>query len=269
MMTLTIARRMLSADILKLRRNRAIMVIAALLSVGVVVVFFGYDAIQHAVNPSQNGPAGGVVGFGRAVRVLGVFFGTLVAALIGSEAGTADIASGVFRDLVATGRSRLALFWVRWPAAFLVTFACTGAALIVATVLSFVFAGNASNGVDVLGSNLTPNASLILQSALWVAMCNAVITAFAVGVGSLTGSRGATLTVVIGWQAVASQLILHTQSLGSARDWLTISAFGQLMPVEGDLAGISMATGLAVLVLLAWVIVPTAVGSWRTATQDA
>jgi hypothetical protein len=258
-MTLTIARRMLAADILKLRRNRTVMIVAGLVSIGVVVLFFGYNAIQHAVNPSQNGPAGGLFRFGDAVRALGVVFGTLAAALIGSEAGTADIASGVFRDLVATGRSRLSLFWVRWPAAFLVTFTFNALALALATLLSFVFAGPFP----------TPDASLILQSVLWVGMCNAVITAFAVGVGSLTGSRGATLTIVIGWQAVASQLILHTESLGSARDWLTISAFGQLMPVQGSLAGISMATGLAVVVLLVWVIAPTALGSWRTVSQDA
>jgi hypothetical protein len=268
-MTPFIARRMFAAEILKLWRNRTVMVVAGLLSIGVVVLFFGYDAIQHASNPSQNGPAGGLVGFGRAVRVLGVFFGTLVAALIGSEAGTADLASGVFRDLVATGRSRLSLFSVRAPAAFVVTFAFTGAALILATIFSIVFAGPSSGAIIGPATNETPSISLILQSAGWIALCNAVIVCFAVGVGSLTGSRGATLTTVIGFEAVASQLIVHTQSLGAARDWVPIAAFGQLMPVEGEIAGITMATGLAVAVLLAWVVVPTAIGSWRTVTRDA
>lgn len=268
-MSLLIARNMFAAEILKLRRNRTVMIVAGLLSIGVVVIFFSYDAIQHASNPAQNAPAGGVVGFGRAVRVLGVFFGTLVAALIGSEAGTADIASGVFRDLAATGRSRLALFWVRWPAAWLVTFVFTGTAMIVALIFSLLFAGNSSPGFDVFGSNQLPSVSLILQSAAWIAMCNGVIAAFAVGVGSMTGSRGATLTTVIGWQAVASQLIAHTSSLGAVRDWLAIAAFGQLMPVDGDIAGITMATGLAVVVALAWVVIPTAIGSWRTVTRDA
>lgn len=41
------------------------------------------------------------------------------------------MASGVFRDLVATGRSRLSLFLVRAPAAIIVTLAFTGAAFLI------------------------------------------------------------------------------------------------------------------------------------------
>jgi hypothetical protein len=268
-MNVYIARQMLGAELLKLRRNRTTMVVAGLLSLGLVVVFFGYNAIQHASDPALNAPAGGLLGFSRSVRALGVFFGTLVAAMVGSEAGAADIASGVFRDLVATGRSRMSLFWVRWPAAFLVTFAFTAGATALALVLSWVFEGPASPGAFSIGTDQAPSIGLIAQSFAWIAMCNAVITAFAVGVGSLTGSRAATLTIVIGWQAIASQFILHTQSLGAARDWLTLSAFGQLLPVNGEIAGISMATGLAVAVLLAWTVVPLAIGSWRTVTTDA
>lgn len=258
-MTFDIARRMLAAEILKLRRNRTIMVVALLLTLGVVTVMFGYSAVQHASNPAQNGPAGGILGFRRAVTALGVWFGLLAASLIGTEAGTADISTGVFRDLVATGRSRLALYAVRALAAIIVTFAFTGVTLLVTIALSFLLAGG----------DPTPSLSVILESAGWILLCNSVVCAFAVGVGSLTGSRGATLVAVIGWQTVATQLLLHINSLGAARDWLLTAAFGQLMPVPGDIAGISMATGLAVAVLGAWAVVPTLVGTWRTATRDA
>ena len=106
-MTPVVARQMFGAEILKLRRNRAVMGLAFVLSIGVVLLFFGYSAIEHASNPAMNGPAGGVDRFERAVRALALIFGALTAALIGTEAGTADLSSGVFRDLVATGRSRL------------------------------------------------------------------------------------------------------------------------------------------------------------------
>lgn len=258
-MTFDIARRMLVAEILKLRRNRTIMIVAFLLSFGVVAIMFGYQAIQHASNPAQNGPAGGLDGFKHGVESLGVFFGLLAASLIGTEAGTADISTGVFRDLVATGRSRLALFSVRAPAAIAVTFAFTAAALLLTIVVSFLLAGGQP----------TPSLSLILESAGWILLCNAVVCAFAVGIGSLTGSRGATLVAVIGWQTVATQLLLHIQSLGSARDGLLTAAFGQLMPVPGNIAGITMATGLAVAVIAAWAVVPTLIGGWRTQTTDA
>jgi ABC-type transport system involved in multi-copper enzyme maturation permease subunit len=258
-MSLGTTRRMLAAEILKLRRSRTIMVVAFLLTFGVVAIMFGYDAIEHASNPSQNAPAGGLLGFGRAVKSLGVFFGLLAASLIGTEAGTADISSGVFRDLVATGRSRLALFGVRAPAAILVTIALTGFTFLVTLAVTFLLAGGSP----------TPSVSVILESAGWILLGNAVVCAFAVGLGSLTGSRGATLVAVIGWQTVATQLLLHIQSLGSARDWLLTAGLGQLMPVPGDIAGISMASGLAVAVVAAWAVLPTLIGGWRTQTTDA
>jgi hypothetical protein len=258
-MTAIVTRQMIAAEILKLRRNRGVMAFSLLLSCGVVVIIFGYNAIQHASNSQAHGPAGGIDNFSHAVRFLGLFFGTLVAAIIGTEAGTADSGSGVFRDLVATGRSRLALFAVRFPAALLVTFAFTCAALVVATILTFVFAGGQP----------TPGLGLILRSAGWIFLANASVVAFALGIGSIGGSRAVTLTGVIGWQFVATQLLVHVDSLGSVRDVLLSPALGNLMPVHGDVNDITMAAGLAVLVTCGWLIVPLVGGLWRTDVVDA
>ena len=51
----------------------------------------------------------------------------------------------------------------------------------------------------------TPGLGLILQGAGWIALANIAVVTFAVGVGSLSGSRAVTLTAVIGWQAIATQ----------------------------------------------------------------
>jgi hypothetical protein len=182
----------------------------------------------------------------------------LTAVLIGGEAGTADIASGVFRDLVATGRSRTQLFLVRLPGAIAVTLAFTMSAFLVAVAATFIFAGGAA----------TPSLGLILQSAGWIALANAVAAGLAVGVGSLTGSRALTLTAVIGWCTVATQLLLNLGTLGSARDGLLAAALNQLIPVDRPLQ-ITMATGVAVAVVAGWALVPAAVGAWRTTTRDA
>lgn len=251
-------RAMLSAEILKLRRNRAVMAFALLLSVGVIVIFFGYNAIEHASDPVAYGPAGGTHRFARAVSALGLWFGALTAILIGGEAGTADIASGVFRDLVATGRSRLALFLARLPGAIVVTLAFTMTAFLLAVAATFIFAGGSP----------TPSLGLILQSAGWIALSNSIFAALAVGVGSLTGSRAVTLTAVIGWSTIVTQLLLNIGSLGSARDGVLAAALNQLIPVDRPLS-ITMATGVAVAVVAAWALVPAAVGAWRTKTQDA
>jgi len=257
-MNLVVARQMFAAELLKLRRNRALMGFAFVLSVGVLALFLGYDALQHASNPAQHGPAGGAANFGRAVRVLGLFFGALTAILIGTEAGTADVSSGVFRDLVATGRSRLALFAVRAPAATVLTLAFSAAGFALALAVSFALAGESP----------TPSASLILQSAGWIVLSNAILASLAVGIGSINGSRGVTLTAVIGWQTIATQLLLNVTSLGSARDALLTPALTQVMPVQGG-SGVTMATGIAVAVMAGWLVCPLLVGAWRTQIRDA
>jgi hypothetical protein len=50
-----------------------------------------------------------------ALRLVGAIFGPLAAILIGAEAGAGDVAVGVFRDLVATGRSWLVLLRHAYP----------------------------------------------------------------------------------------------------------------------------------------------------------
>jgi hypothetical protein len=257
-MTLVTARQMVGAEILKLRRNRPIMGLAFVLSVGIVLLYFGYNAVEHVSNPAINGPAGGLLHFQRAVRALGLQFGGLAAILIGSEAGTADLGSGVFRDLVATGRSRLALFGVRAPAAVVVTLIFNGIAFLVAVAATFLFAGGLP----------TPSVSVILQSAAWILMANALIAGFAVGLGSLTGSRAMTLTAAIGWQVLATGLLLNVTSLGAARDGLLTAAASQVAPFDFGI-GVTMASGVAVAVLAGWLVVPAAVGAWRTSTRDA
>ena len=47
------------------------------------------------------------------------------------------------------------------------------------------------------------------------------------------------------------------------------AALNQLMPVTSDRTTVVMTTGVAVIVLCGWVIVPLVVGGWRTRTQDA
>jgi hypothetical protein len=258
-MTVTVARQMIAAEVLKLRRNRGLMAFAFLLSVVVVVLVFGYEAISHSSNPSEHEAAGGLPGFEHTLKLLGLFFGVLTAAVIGGEAGTADRSSGVFRDLVATGRSRLALFGVRVPAAILVTWAFTFAAYGLGVIGTFAFADGLA----------TPSASFVLQGLGWVALSNAAVVAFAVGVGSLTGSRAVTLTGVIGWLTVASQLLANVPSLGSARDGLLTPALAQLGPIPLDIAGVTMASLTAVITTVGWAVVPTAIGAWRTRTVDA
>src|SRR5579863_2501379 len=113
-----VARQMFAMDFLKLRKKRSTLIWALVLALAPIVIMFAVKAIQHASDPASHGPAGGLDSFHDGLRLLGgLFFGPLVAILIGVEAGTGDASAGVFRDLVVTGRSRLVLFASRLPAA--------------------------------------------------------------------------------------------------------------------------------------------------------
>jgi hypothetical protein len=110
-----IALQMFDADLLKLRKKRGTLIWVLVLALLPLIVLFTVKAVQHSSNPQKYGPAGGTPGFIDGLRLLCAFFGPLAAILIGVEAGTGDASAGVFRDLVATGRSRLALLHRAYP----------------------------------------------------------------------------------------------------------------------------------------------------------
>lgn len=104
----------------------------------------------------------------------------------------------------------------------------------------------------------------------------------AVGVSSLTGSRSITLTALFGWQAIATTLLFGAEFLGWLRQGLLSVALSHLRPGLAvgtrELSGSSnalpglvlpMSTTVALLVLLAWMLIPVALGAWRIQTQDA
>jgi ABC-type transport system involved in multi-copper enzyme maturation permease subunit len=258
-MTTTVARQMIGAEFLKLRKKRGMVAWALVLAAGSVIVFLGVNAIQHASNPTGYDPAGGKHGFGDLLQVLGFFMAPLAAILIGAEAGAGDRANGVFRDLVVTGRSRVALFLARVPGALMLTLIVVGIAFLVAVGGAYAFAGGTP----------TPNAALLAKGAAWVALANGVVCIVAVGLASLVGSRPATITSLIGWQLVASPLLLQSSSLGSVRKALLDGAFSQVKPGErGGEPVIAMSIGAVVATVVLWTVIASAVGAWRTATQD-
>jgi len=260
-MTPTTFRQMVAAELLRLRCKRSIMGLAAFFGIGVILLYFGISELQHLADPSRYGPAGGQHNFDRATVILSIFFGSLAAILIGTEAGATDLASGVFREMVVTGRSRLWLFCVRVPAALIVTTALALAALGVAVGATYAFAGGLA----------TPSASFVIDSVIWVCGAQALVCVIAVGLGSLTGSRAASLVTLIGWQVIAGRLLATITFLGQFRDVIPNVALGSLKPGDGlpDVNGLSMGAGAAVVVIAAWIAAWLALGAWRTLRRDA
>ena len=107
---------LVAARFLELRKRRGLMLTLVGVTIGIPTLFFAVRLVLHAVAPKTYGPAGGYdIYTGLTAGVL-YTFGFIVAAALGATAGSADLTDGVFRHLVVTGRSRVALYLARIPA---------------------------------------------------------------------------------------------------------------------------------------------------------
>jgi ABC-type transport system involved in multi-copper enzyme maturation permease subunit len=260
-MSATIAAQMVGADFLKLRKRRGTLAWSLALTLLPLLIYFIVSAAQHSSNPLQHPPAGGVHGYQDTLRILAVFFGPLAAILIGTDAGAGDAASGVFRDLVVTGRSRIGLFATRVPAAIGLTWLVALAGYAILTIGIYSFAGTGE----------TPDAAAMVNGLGFTLLSMGVICTVAVALSSLTASRPGALVALIGWQLVASPILTNISSLGSARDLVLREAVDQFTPISlGDRGGrVTMSSGTAIVVMVVWLVVFGALGAWRTRTMDA
>jgi hypothetical protein len=107
---------MITSRWMELRKRRGLMIALVVVTIGLPVIFLAIRLIAHAADPKSYGPAGGFgIYAGLCAGVLYVF-GFIVAATLGCTAGSIDLSDGMFRHLVVTGRSRLALYLARIPA---------------------------------------------------------------------------------------------------------------------------------------------------------
>jgi hypothetical protein len=252
--------RLVNAEFLKLRKRRGLVLSALAITVVPMVVAYTVLLILHAADAAKHGPAGGLENLSGSMEILSQL-SVVAAILVGATLGAGDLGSGVFRELVVTGRSRLALFAARVPAGLGLLFAIVGAAFAVTATASTVFAGSSD----------VPGAGLLVSSAAWLGLVSGLALVLALGVSSVLGSRGTTIGILLGWHLIAMPLLLQVGALGSLREGLLESATQRLQPAalfEGG-ATVPMSLAAAVAVIAAWIIVPLAVGAWRTCTRDA
>ncbi len=114
---------MVTTRFMELRRRRGLMIALIAVNIGIPVVFLAVRLISHAVDPRSYGPAGGYSIFTSLVTGFMYIFGFIVAAVVGCTAGSVDLTEGMFRHLVITGRSRVALYFARIPAGLAIVIA--------------------------------------------------------------------------------------------------------------------------------------------------
>jgi hypothetical protein len=107
---------MIATRFMELRKRRGLMAALIGVTLGIPTIFLVIRLLAHAVAPKTYGPAGGYDIFTALVAGVLYVFGFIVAATLGCTAGSVDLTDGMFRHLVVTGRSRLALYLARIPA---------------------------------------------------------------------------------------------------------------------------------------------------------
>jgi ABC-type transport system involved in multi-copper enzyme maturation permease subunit len=250
--------RMIRADLLKLYRQRALMAWSGLLLVGAQILFYAFGAVRHAGDPAHYAAAGGARGLANALMLVS-YLGGVAAVMIGTSAGGGDAAAGVLRDLVSSGRSRLALFAARLPAALLVTLLFAVPALAAASVGAVLLAPAGG----------TPATGTLAMSSLAMLVSLAVTAVLAVGLSSLLSSRSIAIGLLLCWNLALSRVLEHATSFGALRELLPNAAGERLVPVSaGGVYTVPMSVATAVAVLLGWVIAACAAGAWRTAHRD-
>jgi hypothetical protein len=259
-----VAARLVSAEFLKVRKRRGLAALTALLTAGAVVFAGGVLAVLHAAEPAKYGAAGGLGNLANAAYIMSAL-GAVAAVLVGATMGAGDLQAGVFRDLVATGRSRLALFTARIP----------GGLALLWPLVAVSWAAACAGSVLLAGPNPQPGLAVMIEGGLWVLLATAVSYLMALGLASLAGTRSATVGILLAWQFAVTPLALGVAKLGVLREGLLTAGLDRVIPAgllpgaRPDPVSPNMSMMLAVTVIAAWAVVPLVAGAWRTCTRDA
>ncbi len=107
---------MITTRFMELRKRRGLTAALIVVTIGIPTLFLAGRLLLHAIAPKTYGPAGGYAIYTALSAGVLYVFGFIVAAALGCTAGSDDLTDGVFRHLVITGRSRVALYLARIPA---------------------------------------------------------------------------------------------------------------------------------------------------------
>jgi ABC-type transport system involved in multi-copper enzyme maturation permease subunit len=247
--------RLIRFDALQLRRRKGMVSIAILLTAGITLLIYAVTALQHASNPVKYGPAGGVVNYHESISFL-LSTVLVAAAIVGATAGAADLESGVFRDLAATGRSRLALFASRTEGAWVVVLPIAALTAVLTTLGAFVLAGSAAS----------PSAGTVIGGTAALLAAGAFGAVVSVGLAALVGSRGPVIAIMLAFLLAISPVLADVSFLGSIRDAIPTQALERLAGLSKTSLHIPLGVGITVVV--GWMLAAFAAGAWRTSRQE-
>jgi hypothetical protein len=268
---------LINAKLLELRKRRALMIVTTAFTVGLPVIFYGIREIYHLINPAYYGPAGTPDAFATVGALMGEF-GFIASVVLGSTAGTTDLTDGMFRHLVITGRSRLALYLARIPAGLSILLSLVAVGFTV-TCLATVFLGSP----HAVGAVNVPAGDMV-RSGLWLELYLVIGFTVGLGLGVLMGQRTVPVILLIVLEIIITPVLadhvlpyfLNGERLvvGVAMDQLKPTALAggtQIGPGGGGglLHLPPMPTWAMITVIVGWIIGWSVIGAWKMATRDA
>jgi hypothetical protein len=249
--------RLVRAEVLKVARRRGLMIWSLILTIGSVLVSELILVVLHSVNPDHHGPAGGESNFTNYVSVL-ILLGTVASIIVGSTAGSQDVANGVFRDLVVTGRRRATLFNVRIP----------GVLIVFLPMMLIGFALALGGSLAFAGSLPHPSAGVVGGYAAYALAFTGINVILAVALAAFVSSR-IVVGVLIAWNVIVAPLLVQISSLGGARKALDTVAAHSFAPSRFEHQQVTMSAAGAIVVLLIWAVAFSSAGRWWTNRRDA
>jgi ABC-type transport system involved in cytochrome c biogenesis permease component len=268
-------RELIATKHLELRKRRGLMVAVAVLTLAPPVLILGVRLLAHLVDPSTYGPAGRLSLFSPITGLMAEF-GFIVAAAVGASAGSTDLTDGFFRQLVVTGRSRLALYLARIPAGLAIVLPPVALGFAVLCLVTGYASGPQPASLAV---------GEMIKVGLWLELEVAIGFLVGLGLGSLMGQRTIPTILLIVLEIIitpalaghAIPYLLDGQRLivGVAMDQLRPAALAAGPVGGGPLSGGGrlqippMPTWAMITVIAGWLVGWSVVGAWRMMTRDA
>jgi hypothetical protein len=268
---------LVSAKFLELRERRVLVTVMVAFTIALPVIFYGIRLVYHLSDPARYAPAGAPNAFATAIILMDEF-GFIVATALGATAGTADLTDGMFRHLVITGRSRLALYLARIPAGLALLLSLAAAGFTVAClVTAFLGSPEPASAIIVSPGDL-------IRCGLWLELDLAIGFTVGLGLGSLMGQRTVPVILLIVLEiiitpALADHVLPHFINVerlifGVAMDQLkpAVLAGGATVGPGGgqrELHLPPMPAWAMIAVIAGWIIGWSVIGAWRMATRDA
>ncbi len=267
---------LISARFLELRKRRALTSLTAAFTIGLPVIFYSIRLACHLSDPARYAPAGAPNGFATACTLMDEF-GFIIAVALGATAGTADLTDGMFRNLVITGRSRLALYLARIPAGLAILLSLAAVGFTVACLVT------AFLGSPVPAGAVAPSPGAMAEVGLWLELDLTIAFTIGLGLGSLMGQRTVpTILLVLLEIIITPALADHALPrfingerlvVGVAMDQLKPAALagGITVGPGGGPRGLHlppMPTWAMIAVIAGWIIAWSAIGAWKMTIRD-